>query len=245
MRYGQYALQFIDYNSNADADWIIPWDEDWDSNIQWDDDDEYLWLWPVAFSGSKVEEIYLISADNTIRTLFRWNVKQDPDQPWVKNCLPDYSDNTFSGGCLWTIEFLKLKWLDIWMDHDNGGVWLWHEWVIDTWVIDWNMDPNHPRSPNPASHAQLWYTMATTNADAYRQPLFSDDINVSDVKFHVYPSKDLNLAWRDASPEVNVAPYIRIQMTLSPSFKAQRWIKWEIPKIKINTTISLTDIYSR
>jgi hypothetical protein len=34
-------------------------------------------------------------------------------------------------------------------------------------------------------------------------------------------------------------------MTLSPSYKARRWFKWKIPKIKINTTVNLTDIYSR
>jgi hypothetical protein len=38
-RYGQYSFQFIDYNSNYDAD---GGDENGDGEIVGDDDDEYL-----------------------------------------------------------------------------------------------------------------------------------------------------------------------------------------------------------
>jgi hypothetical protein len=34
-------------------------------------------------------------------------------------------------------------------------------------------------------------------------------------------------------------------MTLSPSYGAKRWMKWKTPEVKINTTVTLTDIYSR
>jgi hypothetical protein len=38
----------------------------------------------------------------------------------------------------------------------------------------------------------------------------------------MYPNKDRELAWQDADPKININPYIRIQMTLSPSYKARR-----------------------
>jgi len=63
-RYGQYELQFIDYNSDADYNSSTDaprsrWDEDNSRNnpsssftfhFIWDDDDLYLWQWPEAFS---------------------------------------------------------------------------------------------------------------------------------------------------------------------------------------------------
>jgi len=212
-QFWQYALQFIDYNSNYNADLG---DEDGDWNIIWDDDDEYLWEWPEAFSSSEVKEIYLISADRKNRTLFRWDTFPDEAKPTEMR---------------WTIKFLKLEWKDWWYNHSKSWTWL-YDWVVDTWII--NKDFNGWTS-----------TIAGSNTTNYWQPLFWDNINVTDVKFFAYPNKDLELAWKDASATTNIAPYIRIQMTLKPSYKARRWIKWKIPEIKINTTISLTDIYSR
>ena len=142
-RYGQYSFQFIDYNSNYDDDW---WDEDWDWNIIWDDDDEYLWLWPSAFTWwTDIKEIYLISWDKKKRTLFRWNVWYDPDHPtysWATqtNTACDFSDASTPtwSWCLWTIEFLKLEWKDWWFDHDTSNTnTTWEfDWLIDTWIID-------------------------------------------------------------------------------------------------------------
>ncbi len=228
-RFWQYALQFIDYNSNYDADGWVPWDEDWDWNIIWDDDDEYLWEWPEAFSGAQVKEIYLISANWKNRTLFRWDIKDDPNADDVSHPC-DMS--TWSGGCLSTIKFLKLEWKDWWLNHVKSWTGL-YDGIVDTWVIDSNFSWG-------ASIIAGWWTI-----DDYWVWLFWDNINVSDVKFFAYPNKDLELAWKDATETTNIAPYIRIQMTLQPSYRARRWIKGKIPKIKINTTISLTDIYSR
>lgn len=225
-RYWQYSFQFIDYNSNYDSD---KWDEDWINWIIWDDDDEYLGFWPIAFSWSEVKEIYLISADKKKRTLFRWNIKDDPDNP-NNNC----NFTTWSWWCRSTIEFLKLDWKDWWFDHDitNSNKKWQYDWVVDTWIIDKNFS---------------WgaEVVAWSNSINYWQPLFGDNINVENVKFFVYPNKDRKLAWQDSDPKININPYIRIQMTLAPSYKAKKWFKGKIPKIKINTTINLTDIYSR
>jgi len=222
-RYWQYSFQFIDYNSNYDSD---EWDEDWDGNIIWDDDDEYLGLWPVAFSWSEVKEIYLISADNRKRTFFRWSLFPDEDKP---------SENR------WTIEILRLEWKDWWFDHNTSNAdkkWE-YDWIIDTWLIDkdfsWKTNLNNDNSIIAGWPLDAWMW----------QPLFWKNVNVTDVKFFVYPNKDKDLAWQDSSLDVNISPYIRIQMTLTPSNSARKWFKWKKTEIKINTTINLTDIYSR
>lgn len=232
-RYGQYSYQFIDYNGNYDSDL---WDEDTDWEIIWDDDDAYLWIGPSALDDNwKTKEIYLISADKKLRTYFRWRLETDLGKPsWVAAC------NLYTGawGCLGTIEFLKLEWRDWGMNHnkniiDTDGSQ--YDWKIDTWII--HEDFNGSTTDVIAG--------SYSDINKYWQPLFSDEINVSDVEFRVFPHTDVNHAWRDSDPKVNIAPYIQIQMTLSPSYSAQRWIRWKTPEVKINTTISLTDIYSR
>jgi len=74
-RYGQYALQFINFNINADNDSWLPGDEDSDGSIIWDDDDEYLGEGPEVFwSDSEITELYLISGNKKKRTFFRYSV---------------------------------------------------------------------------------------------------------------------------------------------------------------------------
>ena len=231
-RYWQYVYQFIDYNYNADWDEGSPWDEDGDWNIIWDYDDEYLWEWPDAFSGSNiVKEIYLISADYKTRTYFRWNIKKDPDTTLA--CNP----NTWSWGCASTIEFLKLEWKDWWNDHNKSGSGL-YDWNVDTWLINKDFAWK--------SNYDDWnFIVAGSDANNYWQPLFWKNINVKNVEFFMYPNKDFKLSWRNVDPKVNIAPYIRLKMTLEPTAIARKWIKWKIPEIEINTTVSLSEIYSK
>ena len=192
------------------------WDEDWDWKIIWDDDDEYKWIWPTAFSGAEVKEIYLISADKRKRTLFRWNKVADEIKPSETR---------------WTIQFLKLEWKDWWFNHQQTWTGL-YDWVVDTRLIDKDFS--------------WWNTIiAGSNNTNYWQDLFWDNINVTQAKFFVYPNKDKKLSWQDNDEKININPYIRIQLVLEPSNKAKRWFRWKIPKIKINTTINLTNIYSR
>jgi hypothetical protein len=130
-------------------------------------------------------------------------------------------------GCLWTIQFLKLDWKDWWVAHNKSWTWL-YDWKIDTWLYDeWI----------------FWtWLVAWTWSNALDKnwiDLFPDYINVKDVQFYVYPNKYNKYSWADSDPSVNIAPYVRINMTLSPSRKKRRWMKWIIPEIKISTTIAL------
>jgi hypothetical protein len=45
------------------------------------------------------------------------------------------------------------------------------------------------------------------------------------MNIELYPNKSLEYAWRDFSPEVNLSPYLRIQLILTPSRKTKSRLK--------------------
>ncbi len=229
-RYWQYSFQFLDYNTDANGDL---WDLDWDTNIIWDDDDENLWNWPRVFTGwVDVRELYLISWDKKTRTYFRHNVIEDPNAPISLSC--DIAAWTGSW-CLGNIQFLKLIWKDWWMDHvswssDSTE----NDWVIDTWLVAPWFWPNEVAWSN--------------STEAYWKNLFPSSINVS--KFEVFPVPNLeeSRAWNitnvEAS-EIKVSPYVILNIELKPSYEIQKKIRWKIRSYSFNTTINLTEIFSK
>lgn len=232
-RYGQYALQFIDYNSDLDGN---GWDENGDWDIQGDDDDAFVGRWPQVFEPStNIHELYMMSGDKRTRTYFRWNVWLDPDRPNGENC--DFSDpaKPVGGGCFWTIEFLVLDGRDWWDNHDiwtvdaNGSQ---YDGDIDTWIINSKFAWNDT-------------TIAGASSVNYWESLFPEDISVSDFEVYAYPHKDINLAWKDGNTSINQAPYIRLKLTLSPSWKKRNTITGKVPQVHIATTIALTDDFSQ
>lgn len=233
-RYWQYYLQFMDYN--YDYNWDV-WDHDWDWNFKWDDDDEFLWEGPTVFAWwTDVKELYLISWDKKTRTYFRWNVKQDINHPTnpTTSCTFGTGQSPTGSWCLWTIEFLKLDWKDWWLDHSSGTIdSSQYDWLMDTWLIN----PNFTTTSNEV--AEL------SNTNNYWVPLFPDTINVKDFRLFVYPNKDRENSWKNTGIDVNISPYVKIQMTLTPSWAKRIWMKWKIPEIPLNMTISLTDIFTK
>jgi hypothetical protein len=231
-RYWQYSYQFIDYNSNADWD---SWDEDWDWNIVWDDDDEYLWKWPIVFNWwSDVKELYLISWDKTKRTLFRRNIETDPDKISTAVCNISWWLTTSWDWCRWTVEFLQLDWKDWWLDHDsssNDSDWTQYDWVIDTWVINEKF---------------TWWAVviAWSNSTNYREPLFSENINVTDFDIYLYPNVDYSRSWRDSDLSSTISPYVIMNFKIKPSWKTRAVLQWDSDELTFSTTINLTDIYS-
>lgn len=228
-RYWQYVFQFIDYNSNKNNDWSLFWDENWDLNIRWDDDDENLWEWPTVFTWwTDTKEIYLISWDRKKRTIFRWSWYKDPDPKNTNNC----DSTTFWTWCLWTVEFLRLEAKDWGFSHSSWSTSTWSfDWIIDTWIIDKEL---------------TWWAevVVWSNDTNYRQPLFPNSVNVTNFEVYPYPNIDKRYSWKSSSiGEIN--PYIKIKLSLSPSWKKRWAMKWIIPEIKILTTINLTDYFSK
>jgi hypothetical protein len=239
-RYWQYSLQFIDYNSNYDEDeymWsVLLWDEDWDGDIRWDDDDEYLWVGPEVFKAwTWVTELYLISADKRKRTFFRWTVKNDPNAPASQsNCDFSNPKKPSWSWCIWTIEFLKMDWVDWWFNHFKSGSWFW-DWIIDTWLI--NKDFSEMKKKISTR------VIAWSDWKDYFIPLFPNSINVKDFEVQVFPNADIVQSWK--VDNIDLSPYVRIKMTLSPSWKTKKKIKGKVPEFNLSTTINLTDIFSR
>ena len=225
-RFWQYALQFIDFNSNANNDTIL-WDENWDWKIAWDDDDENIWQWPEAFTGNLVQELYLIrSGKKNERMLLRLNIIQDPNSPWITCSLPA---GTWSW-CLGNIQILKLDWKDYWLDHNSwsivGDNWSQFDWIIDTWKC--NSDFYCPNANNIPQSEDWWID------------LLPDYINVKNIKFYLYPKKDYKLAWAEDDENININPYIKLNITLWYAWNKKKLLKWINPEINLTTTINLT-----
>ncbi len=235
-RYGQYSFQFIDYNYNSDAD---RWDEDGDWNIKLDTDDLYIWTWPSAFSwSSDVKELYLLSWDKKTRNLFRWYVYPDPDMPTTATCNIDSSNVITWSGCIWTVEYLKLDWVDWWMDHNQSVIDLdntQYDWVVDTWLIAKEFSWEN----NTSTGVVAW-----SSDFNYWKPLFPDTINVTDFKVYAYPNNDYNYNWILDAIDDKVSNYVTISYWIKPSWKVRKNLKGDFEEIKFNTTINLTDIYS-
>lgn len=244
--YNQYKRQFIDYNGDADAD---IGNEDaspaWSESFKGDDDDIFLGMGPAAFPYSQaLPELYLINNAGTERTFFRWKVGYDPFDPNYNivtgtnpHCNFTVAQFPTGTGCLWTIQMLKLTWLDEWYDHGiydgnaAGGFWD-DDGEIDTWLIHKDFDPTYSTG-----------RLATTTANWYWQNIFPDTIHVSNVAFYLFPHKDIEYSWKDPSAQIQVAPYLQMKMTLQPSAKEKRKIKGITPQIEIATTIHLSDLY--
>jgi hypothetical protein len=169
----------------------------------------------------------------TKRTLFRWNVRRDPRSPSGVTCSIDSSNVITGSGCLWTIEFLKLDGRDWWMDHviSTDDTWE-YDGVIDTWLVD-------------SDFSWVADKVAWSDSGNYWVPLFPDTINVSDFKVFVYPNKDLDLSWKEVDDSINISPYVRIQLSILPSWNSRRKINGTPEEIHFSTTIALSGVFSK
>lgn len=86
--------------------------------------------------------------------------------------------------------------------------------------------------------------LSVIDSEGYRLPVFADDIHLQNIEVYAYPHKDANLAWADTNAFTFISPYLRISMTLVPSWKNKRKIKGDIPSIDIDTTINLTSSHN-
>lgn len=236
--YGQYQYQFIDFNSDADGN---SWDENGNQSILRDDDDQYNGNGPWVFQdGARIYELYLLSWDGKKRTFLRWNVITDPNAPTTaSNCtgFDGIPSNISWEKCLWNLEYLKLEWVDWWYDHDSTKIDpTQFDGIIDTWIYD---------KATYGLTTDIKADNTTAGYQKYRVPLFPSTMNVQQVKFYLYPYKDPNLSWKDTTPQVNVNPYLRMQISLTPSRLKRKWLRWTPPVFTYGTTISLTDIFSK
>ena len=221
-RYWQYRLQYIDHNSDANDDF---WDvsrSDWFANFIWDDDDLFLGQGPDTFAlWQDVWELYLINSTGDERTFFRWRFDTDPYAPDIYDCDDDWTSKWFIWQwCLWTIQILKLQG----RDEEN-------DWFIDTWYIHPDFLPDTTDIP-----------VTSLNSNDYWQSIFSNRIHVSRAEFYLYPNQNLDYAWADSRSDLQVAPYLQLRVTLMPSWRERRKLRWTVPEVNIATTIHLSQV---
>ncbi|MDD2566174.1 MAG: prepilin-type N-terminal cleavage/methylation domain-containing protein [Candidatus Gracilibacteria bacterium] len=221
-RFGEYALQFIDYNSNASSDLG---DENGDGNITGDDDDENIGQGQEAFTGNKVEELYLIrKGKENERMLLRLNIIKDPNALTGSTCT--FPAGTGSG-CLGNIQILKLNGKDYGLDHSGS--------TNDSGQFDGRIDT---RICNNDFYCPKLYNIPGSNEG--RIDLLPDYINIKNIKFYVYPKKDYKFAWAESDPNTNINPYVKINITLGYARSKRKILKGINPEINITTTINLT-----
>lgn len=239
-RYGQYALQYTDYNWNADSDSLNPGDEDDDGSITGDEDDKDIGNGPNVLSWA-LTELYLIDELAKTRTFFRWIVRSDPNAPSGVTCVFSWAD-TWSG-CVGNVQVLKLRWIDIGLDHTGtllaGNMAF--DGDIDTWICHEDWVCTGPALGNG-------YGNLATGQDWEWVDIFPDTINVKSIHFTAYPKKDPLRAWAapDAaqwSSEISpfIHPYVRLELTLWFAWGKRRSLQWDDPTIWVTTSISLAD----
>jgi type II secretory pathway pseudopilin PulG len=190
--FGQYAKHFQDVKS----------DDDSDGNLIGDADDEDLGIGPAAIVDTGVQEIYLISPDKTQRLLIRRASVENSSVSNYKSL--DVIESRY------TLQILKLQWLDAWSNHDfdpeDISV---YDGQIDTRVCDaaqwficegaspWGM--------------YSWFNMPADAEDG-RVDLLDHRITVADRSLQIFPTADADYARAD--PDVQLNPYIRIFMNV-------------------------------
>ncbi len=102
--------------------------------------------------------------------------------------------------------------------------------IIDTWMID----------PKFTTHSTE--VVAGSDAQSYWKALFPESVNVMQVEFYAFPNKSSQLAWKEPGQQYQIAPYIQVKMTISPSWKEKKKIRGKIPQSEFTTTIGLTDL---
>lgn len=237
-RYGQYLAQFTDYNGNADADL---WDEDIivNNNIIWDDDDRSIGDVPWVSTGA-MQELYLINKNAKKRTFFRWNIQQDPNNTAIICWAADTP--LTSSGCMWNVQILKLKWLDLWLSHSGGTTDITaYDGIIDTWVCS-----EYSQCLGPV--LSITSDKLATGINAEWLDLFPSTINVKKLTFQIYPIKDPWISW--AAPDAVqwtsqispfIHPYVRMNLEMGFSWWKRRALRNDDPTISISTSISLSD----
>ena len=184
----------------------------------------YQWKWPTAISPNRwIDYLYLINEDWTERYYFR-RVRKEVNDIDGSNSINLPNEELYS------VQMLKLQWLDAWIGHDYNSRWT-YDWFIDTRVCDnsqwyycsWDEVSNKNRLPRDWND---WWIDIT-----------SDKVTVSDMKIDIYPVKDPYLAINE--PEYRIDPYAKISFTMN-----MYWIE-SSEEIAITTSLSFKNSYSK
>lgn len=214
--YGQYARQYTDVWTDANADW----------SFQWDIDDVLVWMWPVAIPDN-IQELYMIDTESSQRIFLRRVLTQTGD--WNKDWLRDpQTESTYA------LQILKLYGLDAWSDHGyTAGTTGMLDTIIDTRVCD----AQEWFECNGTSLWWLfsWFTMPKDKNDWW-VILTNDDVSILDRYIRIHPQKDPFLATQESN--ILFAPVVTIDIVIGPSPQKRPTIleaaaSWESYRISV------------
>jgi hypothetical protein len=187
-----------------------------------------------------MQELYLINKNAKKRTFFRWNIQQDPNNTAII-CWATDTPLT-SSGCMWNVQILKLKWLDLWFSHSGWTTDITaYDGIIDTWVCS-----EYSQCLGPV--LSITSDKLATGINAEWLDLFPSTINVKKLTFQIYPIKDPWISW--AAPDAVqwtsqispfIHPYVRMNLEMGFSWWKRRALRNDDPTISISTSISLSD----
>lgn len=211
--YYQYKYQYFNYWVDIDGvAWVI-----------WDDDDEDLWVWPVAvWDNNSVKELYLISKDWKNRLFLRRNLIWTGNFDW-KWTWWDYMYEKW-----YNIQMLKLRWFDAWSWHDfTDNDRFMYDWVVDTWACDYSQGFKW----NWNSIKYWWtdnYKLPNDNNDCWVN-IFWKDLTIADWNLQIYPNKYYWYSWNENWVQIN--PYIRIQ--INTKIYGEPWY-WKVNPVNLS-----------
>lgn len=197
--YGQYKQLFWDVGKDTDET-NIPGVS---FNQVGDSDDRDLGRWPIAIGdANNIQELYLISPDETRRILLRRKFVAD------RKSHPDDTESTPQ----YTLQILKLRGFDAGSAHDFNIGWQGvgiFDGKIDTRACDYGEGfmcggmeiPSYP-----------WYRLPANNEDGWVN-LLNDNISLDHRNLKIIPTKKPEYAWMEADQQIN--PYIKISVSTS------------------------------
>lgn len=191
--FGQYKVQHRDVKNEVNAvnQWAVG-----------DDDDKDLGKGPDALlSSTGVQELYLISPDQTSRVYIRRVLVESGDRNRDGLTGNVDTDN------LYTLQVLKLRWFDGWSLHNfsvstSSGV---YDGQIDTWACDYAQW--FVCSWSGVSSLYSWFNLPNSVDDGWVN-LFGNDVTISRWSLIISPTK-LPFSTRDEI-DTQINPFIRI-----------------------------------
>lgn len=238
-RYGQYELQFVDYNANADddtADCLArgipgaqPGDEDCDGSVRFDDDDEVLGRGPAVFTGGiALRELYLMRPKpSPERIFFRRVVRLDPAVAGNPAFPCDLVTGT-GAGCIGNVQILRMRGRDLGKTHSATGQTIGlYDGLLDTWLCHEDYNCSNPNN-------------VASGVDSEWIDLFPNTVNVQALDFFISPNKNPEYAWQEGTDDIKAAESVGMIITIGHSWERRKQIKTSNPFVRVSTTINLT-----
>lgn len=226
--FGQYFQQLWDYKDDSGKwAWVV-----------WDDDDEDVWMWPIAiWDAQNIKELYLISQDGTKRIMFRRKIVKSGDwnRDWVVSWDSEYRYN---------LQMLRLRWFDAWDTHDfddPNAVWI-YDGKVDTWACDyagWFIC-----NGSGVWWVYSWFNLPLNNSD-WRVNMFEKNLTISNFNVIISPDENPKYVWRETDKQIN--PFITLTVESKLYWQIRYKKLWALSlddfQLSLQTTFDTKNFY--